>query len=506
MKNNDRLILSVDLGTSNVKGAVFDIQGKELAKASIEYFLLYPAKSIVENDVEVYWNKVKKILKDLCCKIGSRAKKIIAIVTSSQAETIVPLDRDYKPLRNAIVWIDIRSIEEAKEIENHFNTLKQFNRTGYPTVDPSWPATRILWLKKHEPEIFSRTAKFVLLHDYILYRLSGKIAGEATTYNSSYYYDIKEFKYIHEMLDFLAIKENKLPEVVKSGTEIGTITDEVRNITGMDIKTKVIAGAMDQVCGAVGVGNVSEGMATETTGSAFAMFINTGKPLMDYNYKLPCILHAVPQEYALMPYSSTGGMVLKWFKDNFYKEELKIASKYGKNVFQLLDREASKISPGSEGLIMLPFLTGAFFPEYDPEAKAVFFGIGINHIRPHFIRSILESIAYMMRNDIEAARCMGIEIDKVISMGGGASSDLWNQIKADVCNIRIEVPAYTEAALLGAAIIAGVNLGIYNSFKDAAKLIVKIRKSFKPDVSNAKSYDVGFKKYKELYKRLKGLF
>ncbi|MBN1299208.1 MAG: hypothetical protein JW997_05930 [Actinobacteria bacterium] len=504
--NKDGLILSIDLGTSNVKGAVFDSSGKELAMASIEYFLLSPSESIVENDVDVYWDKVREILKELSLKIGSQIKDVIALVTSSQAETFVPLDRHMKPLRNAIVWIDMRSISEAREIEKHFDVLKLFKRTGYPTVDPSWPATRVLWLKRNEPQVFLKAEKFVLLHDYILYKLSGKITGEATTYNSSYYYDINKFEYIHEMLDFLGIKEDKLPEVVKSGTEVGHITEEVRNITGLDIKTKVIAGAMDQVCGAVGAGNISAGIATETTGSAFAMFINIGRPLMDYNYKLPCALHAVPGEYALMPYSSTGGMVLKWFKDNFCREESETAFKSGRNVFELLDEKAAKISPGSEGLVMLPFLTGAFFPEYDPRAKAVFFGIGINHTKGHFIRSILESLAYMMKNDIEAAKCMGIKIDRIISMGGGASSDLWSQVKADVCNIRIDVASYTETALLGAAIIACVNLGIYSSYKSAVKLIVKIRKSFKPDALNAKCYEDGFRKYKELYKRLKGMF
>ncbi len=506
MKKNDGLILSIDLGTSNIKGAIFDTNGKEAAKASIEYFLLTPAESIVENNVEVYWDSVKAILKELSGKMGSRIKEVIAIVTSSQGETLVPLNKDMKPLRNAIVWIDTRSIAEAREIAANVDLQELYRKTGYPEVDPSWPATRILWLKKNEPDIFLHTHKFMLLHDYILYRLSGQVYGEATTYNSSYYYDIIRFEYLTDMLDFIGITADKLPEVVKSGTIIGNISEEVASITGLDIKTKVIAGALDQICGAVGAGNVTKGMATETTGSAFAMVITTGEPITDYSYKLPCVLHAVPDTYGLMPYSSTGGMVLKWFKDNFCKEESQKAAMTGKNVFQLLDREAEKISPGSEGLIMLPFLTGALFPEYDPKAKAVFFGIGINHRKPHFTRSILESLSYMMRNDIEAIKGLGIDINRVISMGGGASSDLWSQIKADTCRVRVDIPSYTETALLGAALIAGVSLGIYEGFKEASKNIVRVKKTFIPDRSNEEVYNTGFIKYKELYKRLKGFF
>ena len=317
MKKNDDLILSVDLGTSNIKGAVFDISGKEIAKNSIEYNLLIPRESIVENNVEDYWEKIKNLLVELSKKLGDRVKNVIAIVSSSQAETIVPVDKNINPLRNAIVWIDTRSKEEALEIAKNFNNVELYTRTGYPEVDPSWPATRVLWLKKNEPEIFLRTHKFMLLHDYILYKLSGQILGEATTYNSSYYYDIRKFAYIEEMLEFIGITKEKLPEVVRSGTIIGKISNEISSITGLSRNTNVIVGAMDQICGAIGAGNVEKGIATETTGSAFAMIITTGIPIINNDYKLPCILHALPDTYGLMPYSSSGGMVLKWFKDNF---------------------------------------------------------------------------------------------------------------------------------------------------------------------------------------------
>jgi xylulokinase len=506
MLTKENLILSLDLGTSNIKGAIFNESGKQLAIESIEYYLKTPAENIVENDVTEYWDKVKKILHKLSIKLHDRIRSVNAIVTSSQGETLVPVDEHMEPLRDAIVWIDMRSTTEAKEILGRFDLNEMYKKTGYPEVDPSWPATRILWLKKNEPDIFSKTCKFLLLHDYILYKLSGDIVGEATTYNSSYYYDIIKLEYLHDVLDFIGTSEEKLPEVVKSGTVIGNITKEVAEATGLEPGTRVIAGALDQVCGAVGAGNISEGISTETTGSAFAMVVSTDKPVIDYKYKLPCILHAVPGKYGLMPYSSTGGMVLKWFKDNFCKEESKEALRLGQSVFKLLDKQAQAIKPGCEGLTMLPFLTGALFPEYDPLAKAVFFGIGINHNKAHFIRSILESLAFMMKNDIEAINKIGISVKKVISLGGGATSDLWSQIKADVCNVNIEIPSYTEAALLGAAIIGGISLGFYDDYSEACKKIVKIKKVFVPDKSNELIYRNNFKKYKELYKRLKGFF
>ena len=201
----DELIIAIDLGTSNLKGAVFDLNGAEIAYESIGYSLYTPSNTIVENNINLYWDNILLILKRLSQKLGEKIKNVAAISTSSQAETILPVDKNMKPLRNAIVWIDTRSIVEANEIASNFDLKDMYTKTGYPEVDPSWPATRILWMKKNEPEIFSKTYKFILLEDYIVFKLSGKIVGEASLYNSSYYYDIVKFEYIMPVLDFLEI-------------------------------------------------------------------------------------------------------------------------------------------------------------------------------------------------------------------------------------------------------------------------------------------------------------
>ena len=502
----EELLLSLDLGTSNIKGAVYDISGREIAIESIEYDLYTPADSIIENDIDSYWDKIVLILSGLSKRLGKKTADVVAISTSSQGETIVPVDRDIKPLRNAIVWFDTRSIKEALDISGHFDVRDMFNKTGYPEVDPSWPATRVLWIKRNEPSIFKKTYKFLLLEDFIIYSLSGEIAGEASVYNSTYYYDIMKLEYIDELLDFLEAPRKMFPDVVKPGTVVGRIRPEIAELTGFKKDTRVVIGALDQVCGAVGAGNVEKGVATESTGSAFAMVITTEKPVIDYEYRLPCILHAVPGLYGLMPYSSTGGMVLKWYKDRFCIEEEVFAEKNNSGVYSMLDDLASTVPAGSEGLIMLPFLTGAFFPEYDPAARGVFFGFGINHEKRHFIRAVLESLGYMMRNDIEAIRKLDINIDRIISIGGGASSRLWSQIKADICSIRIEIPEYTETALLGSAMLAASALGLYRDIKDASKNLMKVKQRFSPDKKNKNVYDNCFKRYRNLYQNLKSMF
>jgi sugar (pentulose or hexulose) kinase len=500
------LLLSIDLGTSNIKGAVYDISGREVAFCTKEYNLYTPSNSIVENKVSQYWNYVKKIIKELVKILGPKAKNILTISTSSQGETIVPIDKNGNALRNAIVWLDTRSTEEAELIRNNFDIKKLYSMTGYPDVDTSWPATRIMWIKKNEPEIFANTYKFLLLEDYIIFKLTGKFVGEASVYGSSYYYDIINFKYIDPVLDFIGVSKEKLPEIYKPGSVVGKMLKEVAAQTGLSPDIKVVIGAIDQICGAVGAGNIREGIVTETTGSCFAMVITIRDPIFNNTYKLPCTPHAVSGFYALMPYSTTGGMVLKWFKDKFCTEEMISSKKSGKNVFKILDNLAANIPAGSEGLIMLPFISGAFFPEYNPYARGVFFNFGINHTKGHFIRAVLESLGYMMRSDLDIVNNLGLDISKIISVGGGASSNLWSQIKADICNIKIEIPEYTETALLGSAMMAATAIGLFNNLGEASKNLMKTKRSFVPEIGTIKLYSESFEKYRKLYMSLKDLF
>jgi xylulokinase len=429
----------------------------------------------------------------------------LAVAISSQGETIVPVDKHIKPLRPAIVWLDRRSAVEAEKISIEFENDDLFSITGQPASDPSWPASRIMWIKNKEPDIFEKAYKFLLLKDYIAFKLTGNIFGESTLYNSTYYYDINRLEYYQPMLDYLGINQNRLPPIVYSGTVMGNISNRASKMTGLSVTTKFVSGAMDQVAGAVGAGNISQGIVTETTGSAFAMIVTTDDPIIDKVGKLPCQLHAINGKYCLMPFSNTGGMVLKWFKDNFFNHE---HTKKLKNagIYDLMTSEASEVPAGSEGLIMLPHISGAFFPENNPRAKGVFFGININHTRAHFVRAILESIGYMLKKDLEIFQKNKIKINNLISMGGGAKSSLWNQIKADITGLETHIPENTETALLGAAIIAGVGIGVYKDFNTAVKSVVRMKKKYTPDNAIKDVYNSSYKKYIELYNNLESLF
>ena len=504
IENKKKYLMSIDLGTTTLKVAIFNIKGEVVASRSIEYQLTYLGKDMIENDVEKYWEAIKTLINKTIKDLDNPSSNILAVSISSQGETIVPVDKKIHPLRPAIVWLDRRSQKEAEEISSIFDEKMLFSITGIPVSDPSWPASRIKWIERNEHDVFENTYKFLLLEDYIAYKLTGKIFGESAVYSSSYYYDINKLEYYQPMLEYLNIGEDKLPEIVYSGTFMGQISERASSETGLSTDTKYVSGAMDQVAGAVGAGNIFEGIATETTGSAFAMIVTTDKPVIDEKGKIPCQLHAIKGKYCLMPYSNTGGMVLKWFKDTFFSKEGVLFN--DGEIYRQMDLEAASIPVGSDNLIMLPHITGAFFPENNPKARGVFFGISINHKRGHFIRAILESIAYMLKKDLEIFSSNQIDIKKIISMGGGAKSDLWNQIKADVTGQELLVPRNTETALLGAAIIAGVGIGIYPDFDKAVLHMTGIEKKFLPERSNTEKYKSSFKKYLELYNRLKDFF
>jgi xylulokinase len=499
--DNEYYLAGIDLGTTTLKVGIFNLNGREIISLSQEYPLEYPAQGLVENDVEKYWEKILGVLAKTLNAIDP--SNLIAISVSSQAETIVPVDDKGKPLSKAIVWIDHRTKEEADEISSEFDPDELFKITGQPYCDPTWPATKIRWFKKNSRDVFVRTYKFMLIEDYIAFRFTGKIFGERTLYSSSYYYDINKYEYYGNMLDFLGIDSKKLPEIVQTGTNMGNISREVCTQIGLNKNTKYIAGALDQAAGAFGAGSISIGDITETTGTAFAMVMTLDKPIIDQKNRIPCHIHVFENKYCLLPYSTAGGMVLKWFKDAFFKSEM---TRHKKDIYSYITDQAGKVKPGCDGLIMLPHLLGAFIPENNPKARGVFFGININHTRAHFSRAILESIGFMLRRDIEIFNKMGFKINNIISLGGGSKSRLWNQIKADITGLPIQLPAYSDTALLGAAMIAGIGAGIYKNNEEVSGKLVKFNERYEPDLRNKDIYDVNFNKYQKIYSKLKDIF
>ena len=499
-------LLGINIGTTRIQAALFNELGRVINIAEYECTLNITNTNYVEIDVNDYWLACINAIRTILNASKIKPSNIAAIAVSSHGETLVPLDKEGKPLRKAIVWLDKRSLKECRLIRKEFEADLIFKVTGQPDVIPVWPATKILWIKNNEKKIFEKTNKFLFIEDYINYKLSGSFITEYSISSSSLLFDIQKEQWWPEMLKFLGLDETQLSELKPSGSYIGNITYEASKETGLNIKTEVATGAFNQAAAAIGAGGIKPGMITERTEDALAIVAPIEKPIYDPMRKIPCHHHAINKAYFLLPWSSTAGMALRWFRDEFLKSEKDVANAINMNPYKLLELEAERVPAGSHGLIFLPYLMGAECPEFDPSAKGVMFGITLRHTKAHFIRAIMESVAYMLRRNIELLEGLGIKVDKIISIGKGAENPLWMQIKSDVTNKVILSPRFKQTASLGAAILASVAAKKFNTIEEACKSMVHIKDNFIPNPKNWKVYDKLYKIYLNLYDNLKGLF
>lgn len=499
-------ILSVDLGTTSIKTAIIEENGNILGKSIKEYTLLTPSALEVELSVDTYWEAFKIALKELLAKTKVNVKDVKVLGMSVQGETLILVDEKGIPIDNAIIWLDNRAQEEAQILSNEFSDQLAYKITGQVKIVPTWPATKILWLKRNKNKIFEKAYKFLLLEDYFIFKLTGKYVAESSLLSSTLYWNIKTKKWWGEMLDYLGVSEEKLPEIRESGEIVDYILPEVAKELGIDKNMIITTGALDQAAGAIGVGNVKPGIFSENTGAALAICATVNNPFLDPQNKMPCHYHGIPDLYMAHTFTS-GGMVLKWFRDKFCQAEIELSNLLEKDSYKLLDEEVKNISPGCNGLVMLPHLEGAMAPEANSKAKGVFFGFTLHHTKPHFIRSTMEAITCIVRRNIDVLENLGMKFEEVICSGGGAKSPIWNQMKADILNKKIITTTNDQdAACLGAAIIAGKAIGLYKNVKDASERVIKIKNEYLPNPKNRVTYNNLYKKYIMLYESLVELF
>jgi xylulokinase len=343
-------------------------------------------------------------------------------------------------------------------IQRHVGNKRVYEVTGQPEIPAGFPASKLLWFKRKRPEIWAKVERIFLLEDWILYRLSGEFVTEPTIQSSSLYYDITNRVWWSEMLDFIGVKKSQLPRLCRSMERIGSYQG-----------IPVVTGGLDQIAGMLGCGVGDETKVSEMTGTIMAICAMTDTvPPYDPNSIIPCHIHAVEGKYCRILWSSTAGMALKWFKNNF-AESLS---------FRELDELAEKIPAGCDGMTVLPYFTGSTMPKYNPEAKATFAGVTLAHTKGHFARVIMESVAYLLREDLEYIGSENIREIRVT--GGGASSPLWVQMKADVTGKTLKTVSESETACLGTAMFAAVGIGAFASVTDAANKLAKPAKEFVP--------------------------
>ena len=494
-------LLTVDIGTTSVKCGLFNRDLEDQLSVSQEYELITPQSGYVELEPERYWQAVKQTLTSVMADSKMNAREISAIALCSQGETLIPVDSAGRPLHNAVVWLDSRAVSETDALKKNIDEEEYYRTTGLVEIGPQDPLCKLLWFKNKRSNIYENTAKFLLLTDYIAYRLTGVIATEWTMMSSTGYYDINRHAVWHEGLGKAGIDAAKIPDVKKSGSIVGSILPEAADELNLSPDLVVIVSANDQMCGAVGGGNMEPGVVTETTGTALALTTTIDKPDFSLPQKFVYYLH-VNGKYLVMPYNPTAGILLKWFKDEFCVPEAQQAAVLGINVYQLLDQIAAEAPPLSHGMMAFPHFAGKVSPNQIPEIKGAFINVGLDSKKRHFLRAIMEGVAFSLNENIKSLESAGMVIAEVRSLGGGAKSRLWNQLKADVLNKPIVTLACDESASLGVAMIAAVSLGWFSDLTSAGNQAIERRDEFLPDTTLTGKYETAFRHYLRLDKYL----
>jgi len=500
------VLLGIDAGTTSLKAALFDEAGHLLAVDRQEYDLLTLPNSWIELDPEVYWQACCSAVRRAVAASGVAAKDVRALAISSQGETLIPVDDEGKPTRQAIVWLDNRAARAARLLAREFAVEEVYQVTGQPEVTPTWPACKLLWLRQNEPDVFARSAKFLLVEDYLLYRMTGEFVTEYSLQTSSMLLDICKKHWWDVMLEYIGVSPSQFGRLIEPGESVGHLSRVGADAMGLSPETLAIGGALDQTMGAIGAGNCRPGIVTETTGGALAVVATLEMPRFDPWRRLPCHYHALPDTYCLLAWGQTAGMALRWFRDQFYQAELEAARDAGVSAYDIMADMAKETPAGAEGLVMLPHLEGAACPEFNPNARAVFYGVALRHTRAHFVRAVMESVAYMLRKNLDIAGYLGVDLAEIRSMGGGARGDLWLQIKADVIQKPVRRVLVEEAACLGAAMLCAVATGVYEDLAEATSHMVCVGETFEPDSGKRAVYEERYEEYLELYDRLKPMF
>ena len=433
--------LGIDIGTTSVKTAVFNEALEEKLSLTADYTLDAHGDT-VEFDGEKYWEIVKGEIEK-----AKASQKIDALAVDTQCETLILTDENGTPVRPAIVWLDNRAVEEAKIIEQHFGHRRVYEVTGQPEITATWPACKLLWVKRNEPDIWKRVKKIFLLEDWILFKMTGKCISEKTLQSSTIYFDIHKGEWWDEMLAFIGVDKEMLPALHSSAVRVG-------KYEGIE----VVTGAIDQIAGAIGAGVVSPGTVSVMTGTTMVIFLPSETvPPYDEKSIVPCHYN-YDDKYCLLSWTPTAGMALKWFKNAFCES-------YS---FRELDDLCEKVAPGCDGVTFLPYLCGSTMPKYNPAARGSFTGLTTEHTRAHLVRAVMESVACMLKSNLDY---LGLTVDEIRAMGGGASSPLWCQMKADMTGKRLVTLKNKETACLGSAILAAVGIGAFESVEKAAEKI-----------------------------------
>lgn len=487
-------LLGIDIGTSGSRAILIDENGAIIASETVEHeAFASPEIGWAEQSPEDWWRASAAAIRACLSHPKVKPEEISAVSFSGQMHGSVFLDERDEVLRPALLWCDQRTEKQCAEITEKIGAARLIEFVSNPAIT-GFTLPKILWLRENEPENFARVRTILLPKDYVRLRLSGDKASDVADASGTLLFDVRNRKWSDEMMAAFDLSPDLFPKVYESIEITGAVSEQGAAETGLKASTPVVAGAGDNAAGAIGMGIARPGTASATIGTSGVLFAVTDEPRIDPQGRIHTLCHAIPNRWHNTGVTLAAGLSLKWFRENLAANE----------TYNDLTREAAKIKPGADGLIWLPYLMGERAPHLDPHARAAFVGLTASHTKAHLTRAVLEGVAFSLRDSLEIFKEAGAEIQSIrLGGGGGAKSELWRQIQADVYGATVETVEAEEGAAYGAAILAGVGVGAWKTVEDACRQTIRTAQKIKPDAASAEKLNRNYEAYKLLYPALR---
>ncbi len=482
------LVYAVDVGTTNVKTVLYDAELQPLATAS-EPARYTRSGERVEFDAPGLFDQIVSLITDCALRVGGTRNHEIVIALTGQAESLVLIDGDGFAVRPAMSWMDERATREAIDLGTMFGEDLAFSITGEPFPSATWPSSKLLWLRRNEPDVLARSTHVLMVKDYLIGRLTGSALGEVTTRGFTYFWDVPRATYWDEMLDFCGIPEGSLPEVVAAGSDVGSVTAQAAARLPAARSYRVNAGALDHFCAMVGTGSYVPGVVSESAGTVLSLSMLVDDWTFDADRKVSFHAGLRPEETILFNGADSGGVALEWYRQQGLG---------GMPFTELEDRlrqRASRTAP-----IFLPYLTGVNPPDFLAAARGAFIGLDLSHDRIDMAYAVEEGISHLLRRNVDYIRVD--PVTEIVSTGGGSESAFWNRLKADVCGVDILVPDEREATCRGAAGLALIASGVIAGIDDVASLNPPATVRF--EAARTPEHDARYRQFENCLTRLYG--
>jgi xylulokinase len=496
------LLLGVDIGTQSTRAALLATDGRTVAAAARAYDLQTPRSGWAEQDPDLWWRCAVECIREVMAQAGAAADEVRGVGAGGQMHGAVPVGRDGELLSHAVqLWCDKRGAPLAERYGASPAAPAALAITGNPPV-ANWTGFKIQWLAEHDPELYAAAWKFLVPKDFFNFRLTGEAATDYSEASGSFLMDAATRTWSATMVDALGLDATKLPAIHASAQVIGRVRAAAAAQTGLAEGTPVVAGGGDMLCTLLAAGLTRPGEASDNTGTSSILSVFTDTPVYDVRLMN---LHHVTGGWVPFGITDAGGVSLKWFKDNFCRQEVAEATARAISVYDILNAKASAVPPGCEGLIFFPYLMGerTLGSQY---ARAVFFGLSPRHGVGASVRAIMEGVTFELKQTLEIVEGAGHPVSVISHTGGGAYSDLWSQIKADIYEKPVITFENAESGLLGAAILAGAGAGLYADEQEGARRCLRVKTTFTPDGRAGERYQRQFALFKQVHAALQESF